>query len=211
MRLHPSKVGGLAWLVALSGCQSMGAFSSPRTLPAGAVRLGASLTYNDFAVTDERQRVADFQAVCQVGVTDKNELDFLAYLGGADARLKHDFLGDANWDLSLSSGLGVFTTTQSDQSSLYVPVALVGGYRFTDDISVFVGPKLYAALALGSEGLGGGFNQSQAGLLGGGVLGVALESKHLTFMPQITWMTPLATGAQGSVVQIVLGFGTNVR
>ena len=200
-------VGGLA----LSGCQSFGAFSQPRTLAEGEVRLGASLTYHDFEITGERQQVADFNIACQVGVTDRTELDLLAYSGGADGRVKHNFLGDGSFDLSLSGGLGLFSAFQNQESSAYLPLDLVGGYRVADDIELFLGPKLYGAVALSSPGLGAGFNSTDFGALAGGVVGVAMESKHLTFVPQITYMAPLVAGTQGQVIQFVLAIGTNVR
>jgi hypothetical protein len=211
VRLSALRLAMLGGLVANVGCQSFGAFSTPRTLSAGEVRVGASVGYNDFSVSGERQQASDFEVVCQVGVTDKNELDFLAYEGGVDARVKHDFLGDGKFDLSLSSGLGLFSTFQANESSIYIPLDLVGGYRVTDDITLFAGPKLYGALSLNPPGVGAGFNNSTVGLLGGGVLGVAMESKRLTFIPQITWMTPIATGGSGTVVQIVLGMATDFR
>ena len=205
------RAGVIVGAVAVSGCQSFGAFSQPRTLPAGEVRLGASMTYHDFQVTGERQQVADFNLACQVGVTDRTELDLLAYSGGADARVKHNFLGDGSFDLSLSSGVGLFSAFQNQESSAYIPLDLVGGYRVADDISIFVGPKLYGAVALSTPGLGAGFNGTDFGALAGGVLGVAMESKHLTFVPQVTYMAPLIAGTQGQVIQFVLGVGTNIR
>jgi hypothetical protein len=194
-----------------SACQSFGVFSAPRTVKEGEVRLGAALTYHDFEVTGERQKTADVQVACQIGVAERGELDLLAYVGGGDVRFKHNFLGDGLWDLSLSGGGGLFTTTRSNETSLYAPVDLVGGFHLTDDISVFAGPKLYAAVAVQSPGVGAGFNETPLGLLGGGVAGIAMESRGFTFIPQITWMTPLVSGAQGQVVQVVVGVGTNVH
>jgi hypothetical protein len=193
-----------------SGCQTYGAMSSPNTLKAGDVRVAVIGSYHRFQVTDERLTAFDPQLALQYGVSDSTELDFLVLSLGADFRLKEKLIDHGRLVVSADVGAGIFSAAQANTTQLYLPLDLLAGVRLAPDITPFVGGRLQGQLSLDSPGRGAGFNQGVLGAMGGGVVGVALESKALTFIPQINVMTPLMPGTSGVAVEVSLGLGTTI-
>ena len=90
-----SRLGALVALAGLSvGCQTYGAFSSPKLVKESEIRLGATASYHHFAVTDERLRVMDGQFAAQIGATERTEVDVLVDMVGVEGRVKEALLQD---------------------------------------------------------------------------------------------------------------------
>jgi len=194
----------------LSGCQTYGAFNQPDTLPAGGIRLGVSAQYDQFRVSDERITSPDLLASLGVGLTDATELDLL--LGGstAEARVKRQLV-KGTFMLAAEGGVGFFTAYAPHSTALYAPVSLVAGVRPSDDMDFFLGPTAWAAVGLDSPMQEAGFNRGTFGLLAGGVAGVALSTSSFVFCPQAELLTPVGTGASGTVFQVSFGMGATLR
>lgn len=200
-----------ALLLLLGGCQSFGAFSEPTTLPRGTVRVGVSGNYDAFQASDERIKAADLAAVTDVGLSDSAELDLLLSVSTAEARLKVQLAKTEHFAAAGSLGAGFFTAYTENTTQVYLPAQLVFGLRPSPDVTLFAGPSAWAAAGLSGDTRAAGFNRGGFGLLGGGVAGVALDSPSFIFCPQVTMMTPLSTGASGTVTQVSFGFATQVR
>ena len=201
----------LALLVLATGCQTYGAFSQPTTLGKGHVRLGAMAASDTFRVSDERFTTPDLGISADFGLSDRTELDLLLTGTSLDGRVKQALVTPGVFALALETGLGLFTAYSAHTTAVYVPLALVAGVQPTHGVVLFAGPELWGGLGLDNPTQGAGFNRSTWGLMAGGVAGLALEDPRFTFCPQVTVLTPIATGARGTVVSISFGFGTQVR
>lgn len=198
-----------AWL--LSGCQAFGAFSQPTTLPQGGARLSVVLADDHYRVSDERLHAGDVGLAIQYGLADRTEFDALYTAGVSEVQLKRALVVGEHAALALKGGLGFFSNYRAGTSSFYAPLALVGGLRAGGEVTVFGGPSVDGAVGLSDATFGAGFHHSRFGLLAGGVAGFALESPRFTFVPQVNVLTPVGTGASGTVVQFVFGVGTRLR
>jgi hypothetical protein len=194
----------------LCGCQSFGAFSQPTTLPKGAARLSTVIAYDRYQVSGERLRAGDVGLAVGLGLSDRTEFDALYTAGVTEAQLKQALIRRPHVALAVKGGLGFFSNYRAGTSAFYLPASLVGGVRPSDEVSLFAGPQAWGAVGLSDETFGAGFHHSRFGLLVGGVAGFALESPRFTFVPQVNVMTPVGSGASGTVVQFVFGIGTRV-
>lgn len=205
-----SKLWTLLLLLA-GGCQSFGAWSQPTTLPQGAARLGLVAQVDRYQVSDERLRAGDLGLTLGYGLSDRLEFDALYTPGVSEVQLKWALRQGPRLALALKGGAGFFSNYRAGNSAGYVPAALVAGVRFWPDVCLFAGPQAWGAVGLTDPTLGAGFDRGRFGLLAGGVAGLALESPRFSFVPQLNVMTPLATGARGTVVQFVFAMGTRLR
>jgi hypothetical protein len=205
------KAGLLCAALAICGCQTYGAFSEPTTLPKGRVRLGVAVASDTFRASDERFSSPDLEIDTSVGVSDRTELDFLLTGTSLDFRVKQALVAPGVFALALSTGLGIFTAYSAHSTAVYVPLQLVAGVQPTPGVVFFAGPSVWGGLGLDFPTVGAGFNRGTWGLMAGGVAGLALEDPRFTFCPQVTVLTPIATGASGSVIQVSFGLGTQVR